>query len=72
MVNKKLLLNLIKEKGLKQKFLAEKLGITYQAFNNKINNLSEFTVSEAYEIANLLDIRGSILECEIFLSNLDT
>ena len=58
MVNKKLLLNLIKEKGLKQKFLAEKLGITYQAFNNKINNLSE--------------LRGSILECEIFLSDLDT
>ena len=49
-----------------------KLGITYPGLINKVSNKSEFTVSEAYRIADILGIKGYPLESEIFLPNIDT
>ena len=71
MVNEKLLRKTIKEKGIKYKYIAMKLGITYPGLINKVSNKSEFTVSEAYRIADILGIKGYPLESEIFLPNID-
>ena len=32
--------------GYRIAFIAERLGISYQAFNNKVNNVTEFKASE--------------------------
>ena len=42
------------EKGFSQILLAEKLGISYQAFNNKLHNKSEFKASEIQMLCDLL------------------
>ena len=72
MVNEKLLREVIKEKGVKYKHLAEQLGISYQGLVNKITNVTEFTVSEAYKLSDILGIRGYPEESEIFLPKSDT
>jgi len=46
MTNTLLLEERIKSAGIKYKFLAEKLGITYYSLRKKINNVTEFTATE--------------------------
>lgn len=53
LTNSKLLREKIKQSGYRISFIADKMGITYQAFLNKINNESEF---KAREIQVLYDI----------------
>lgn len=54
------------EAGITQAELAKILGISYQAMNYKINNRSEFKVSEIEAVASALKIRN---KDEYFLPN---
>lgn len=72
MVNEKKLRELILEKGFKLKYIAEKLDLSPMGFRLKLTNKNDFTVNEAYKIAEILNIRGYPLESEIFLPILDT
>lgn len=56
MTDTKLLREKLEESGYKLRFIAEKIGITYQAFLNKINNDSEFRASEIQALHNLLHL----------------
>ena len=47
---------LIESKGLKLKFIAEKLGITPYGLQKKINNINEFKVSEVMVLCDILEI----------------
>lgn len=55
-VNTQLLEECIKNSGLKQSFIIEKLGISAQAYNKKKNNETPFRVAEVYVICDLLHI----------------
>lgn len=46
----------ILEKGLTQTNVAAKLGISYQSFNYKLNNVREFKASEIKNLCEILDI----------------
>lgn len=72
MVNTKLINDLITEKGLKLKFIAEKMGITSTGLRQKINNKTEFKVSEAYILCKVLGVDGIQLKNDIFLTPSDT
>lgn len=54
--NSCLLRSRIIERGYTQKSIAEKIGITYQSFSDKINNKSSFKVSEIIKLCELLEI----------------
>lgn len=49
--------NLIRSKGLKLKFVADSLGLSYYAFQQKIDNRREFKTSEITSLCELLDIK---------------
>lgn len=72
MVNEHLLRNRIKEKGLKLKFIAEKLNITPYGLSLKLSSVSEFTVNEVYILSEVLELGEDGLNSEIFLPNSDT
>lgn len=55
--NTNLLRGKIIEKGYTQASIAKAIGITYQSFSKKINNLVPFKVSEIVRLCELLDIR---------------
>ena len=69
MVNEELLRNMLKEKGLKLKFIAEKMGLTPQGLSLKMSNVNEFTVSEAYKLSSILGLDSKELNSQIFLPN---
>ncbi|MBZ9634695.1 helix-turn-helix transcriptional regulator [Clostridium sp. FP1] len=46
------------EAGISQEKLAQKLGITVQALNAKLNNRSCLTIEEAKGITNILNIEN--------------
>ena len=54
MVDKQRLEKAIEASGIKGKHLASKLGISYHTFSNKMNNLTEFKVSEVLVIEDEL------------------
>lgn len=54
MTNTKLLRKKIDDSGYKAKFLANRIGITYQSLLNKINNEREFKASEIQALYELL------------------
>ena len=56
MVNTRLLKAAIVESGMKQSEVAEKIGISYQSFSDKINNKTEFKVNEVISLCEVLDI----------------
>jgi transcriptional regulator with XRE-family HTH domain len=58
MVNSELLRERIDNSGLKIVFIASRLGISGQAFRNKMNNKSEFTASELKELSELLNVKS--------------
>jgi len=47
----------IKSKGLKFKFVAGELGITPYGLALKIDNINEFTISQAEKLCELLEIK---------------
>lgn len=68
MTNTNLLRQKIDESGYKLRFIASKLGITYQGFLKKINNETEFKATEIQTLCELLDIDIQQKE-EIFFTN---
>lgn len=71
MTNTKLLRNKIDESGYKLRFIAKQLGITYQGFLNKINNESEFKVSEVQILFELLHLTELERDAIFFTQNVD-
>lgn len=55
-VNNELLKVAIKERGVAHQFLAEKIGITPQAFSQKIRGKSDFRLKEASVISDVLKL----------------
>ena len=55
-MNEKLLKARIVEKGFTQGEIAEKLGISATAFNNKITGKVELKASEIFKLSEILDI----------------
>lgn len=53
--------------GLKYKYIAEKLGISYFSLNKKINNVTEFKASEVSKLCQLLNITSLEEKEDIFL-----
>lgn len=54
MTNTLLLREAIDKSGLKHGYISDCLGITYQAFLNKINNKTEFKASEILTLSKIL------------------
>ncbi len=59
MIDSALLKEKIQKSGLKLYVLAEKIGISPYGLSKKINNDSEFKVSEMEKICNLLNLSPS-------------
>lgn len=57
MTNTNLLRAKIIECGFTQQSIAKKIGISYQGFSNKINNIREFKASEINTLCELLNIK---------------
>lgn len=70
MVNTELLNLKIKESGLKKNQLCKAMGITYQAFRLKRNNVSDFTSQEVNTLCELLNIRTMAEMKKIFFSQI--
>lgn len=68
MVNTELLNLKIKESGLKKSQLCKAMGITYQAFRLKRNNVFAFTSQEVSTLCELLNISTMAEMKKIFLS----
>lgn len=68
MTDSKLLERIIKKSGLKYKFIAEKLGLSYYGFRKKINNESDFTAPEIEKLCEILDIKSLEERHEIFFA----
>lgn len=58
----------IKESGLKNKWLADKLGVTEQTFCNKMGGRSQFKADEIRLLATLLRLRAKEVQ-EIFFAD---
>lgn len=56
MTNTKELEKIIKDSGLKKNYIAKVLGISRQALQNKIKNISSFTSTEISVLCDLLKI----------------
>lgn len=48
--------NVLEEKGIKQKWLAEKLGKSYNMVNRYVQNRQQPRLEVLYEIAKILDV----------------
>lgn len=58
----------ITEQGLKQGFIADKLGLSSYGFANKLNNKSEFKATEISLLCKLLNITNLSEKESIFFS----
>lgn len=56
MTDKKLLTDEIKKSGLKKEYVAQALKMTPQSFSNKLAGRTDFTISEAKKIIELLGL----------------
>lgn len=71
MVDSEKLERLINEKGLKYRFIADKLGMSYYAFYKKLRNMNEFKASEISALCNLLEISSDSLSSIFFADECD-
>lgn len=69
MTNKELLEKAIRAKGLKKKFLAQKIGLTPAGFCNCLNNRAEFKASQIDTLCDLLGIVDLVEKEAIFFAN---
>lgn len=60
---------IIKESGYKYGYVADNLGISYQAFRNKITNKTEFVPTEIEKLCNLLNIKELQDKNDIFFAS---
>lgn len=68
MTNSVLLRKKIDESGYKLTFVAAKCGLTYQGFQKKLNNETEFKMSEACVLRDLLNMGADEFEAIFFAS----
>ena len=66
MTNTERLCKIISNSGLKYSYIAEKIGLTYQGFKNKIENKNLFNVEEVDKLCKLLNITDVYQKEEIF------
>lgn len=59
---------IISNSGLKYSYVAEKIGLTYQGFKNKIENKNLFNVEEVDKLCKLLNITDIYQKEEIFFA----
>lgn len=71
MVNTNKLKAAIAKNGLTQRAVAEKLLLSTQSLNAKINNKTEFTVAEAYKLCGVLKIKQAEMVEIFFAKKLD-
>ena len=71
MTNTKLLRSRIDASGYKMRFLAEKIGVTYQCFIQKVNNKSELKASEIKTLCLLLNLDERDRESIFFAEDVD-
>ena len=69
MTETKELKRIIKNKGLKYKYVAETLGLTYNGLRQKIENICEFKASEIRKMCEILNIGDPELIDRIFFAN---
>ena len=72
MTDEKKLRDIIEKRGLKLKYVAKQLGLSYYGFLLKLTNKQEFKTSEVLILCELLDIK-SLEEKEsiFFVCNVD-
>lgn len=51
---------LLVERGIKQREISETLGITLSTFNNKLNGIGDFSISDVKKICKKLEIEADI------------
>ena len=68
MTDSKAIRDLIQSKGLKFKFVANSLGLSYYALQQKIDNKREFKTSEIISLCELLDIKSLSEKEKIFFA----
>lgn len=68
MTNTELLMQKIKEKGLKIGFIVEKLNTSYGWFNKKLNNEKDFTATEMQVLCEILGITNLEEKDRIFFA----
>ena len=56
----------IDERGLKIRYIADKLGISHEAMYNKIKGKSEFKVSEVAALAKVLNLSDKDIRAIFF------
>lgn len=71
MTNKPLLMQKIEESGYRLRWLAEKMGIGYQSFINKINGLTEFKAPEIRDLSELLKLTPEEITAIFFVPDDD-
>ena len=71
MTDTNLLCKKLDESGYKRRFIAEKLDLTYQGFLNKLQNKSEFKVSEIQSLIALLELSEAERNAIFFSANVD-
>lgn len=71
MTNSKLLRELIESKGLKLKYVAEKLGLSPYGFQLKLDNKKEFKTGEVAILCEILEINSLKKKEEIFFAHED-
>ena len=57
MTDSYMLRHLIKEKGFKLKYIAQKMGITYYTLQRKINNEVTFNSEEILKLCDILNLK---------------
>lgn len=72
MTDVELLKKKIDEQGYKLKFIASKIGITYQALLNKLNNDTEFKASEIGVLSRLLKLSARERDAIFFANTVAT
>lgn len=68
MTNTEALKQKIKDQGLKQGYIADKLGLSAYGFANKVNNVSEFKATEISLLCDILNITSLKEKESIFFS----
>ena len=71
MTNTKALLSKIALCGFTQKYIAEKLGISYQSYRRKVHNLNEFTASEIVVLSETLNLTAKERDAIFFAKTVD-
>lgn len=68
MTDSKLLERIIKKSGLKYKFIAQKLDLSYYVLRKRIDNDTEFTATEIERMCEVLNIKSLGERHEFFLT----